>query len=67
MADHAVAARRARLRRLHAEGLCVLANAWDSGSARLLETVRRAGGRSTSSDYALSPEPGPARPGHHDE
>lgn len=50
----AVTARRDRFRELHAEGLFVLANAWDPGSARLLERAGAQAVASTSSGYALS-------------
>ena len=45
MTDDAWVDRRARFRELHREGLFVMPNAWDIGSARLLASARVRGDR----------------------
>src|SRR5262249_21925358 len=49
-----LAQRRADFRRLHASGCFVLPNAWDGGSARLLESLGFKALGSTSAGYAWS-------------
>lgn len=54
MTEQAWAARRERFRELHREGLFVMPNAWDVGSARLLVSVGFQAIATTSSGHAAS-------------
>ena len=54
MTDDALVDRRERFRELHRDGLFVMPNAWDIGSARLLASLGFEAIATTSSGHAAS-------------